>query len=107
VLVRGAAAGGSNLTLAKGAWMTPDLQQRLKQQYRVELAKRGVSLEDFFADIERTHPPGNRVFHLGPANCLKSTPFACPDSRKQQNATFKMREIAGEWKLGEEFLPVY
>lgn len=88
--------------------MTPDLQQRLQQQFGKELARQGISLETFFASGSResVRPvTGFRIWgHQTVSNELLLRVWI---PGKDRNATFKMKRIGDSWKLDEEFLPDY
>ena len=90
------------------ASMTPELQQRLQQQFAGDLAKQGLSLEDFLAQKSKDHiRPVTGFYIWGQQNVSGQLLLRVwiPGARK--NATFKMRKTENEWKLDEEFLPDY
>ena len=90
------------------ASMTPDLQQRLQQQFGNELAKRGISLDDFFAQKSKEQiRPVTGFYIWGQQNASNQLLLRVWVPGKGRNTTFKMRKIGSEWKLDEEFLPDY
>jgi len=90
------------------ASMTPDLRQRLQQQYADQLSKQGVSLEDIFAQKSKQHINAVTGFYIwGQQAVSNQLLLRVWIPGKEKNATFKMRKIGSEWKLDEEFLPDY
>src|SRR5581483_9033829 len=90
------------------ASMTPDLQQRLEQQFAGQLSKQGMSLEELFTQKSKQHINAVTGFYIwGQQTVSNQLLLRVWIPGKGQNATFKMKKIGNEWKLDEEFLPDY
>lgn len=90
------------------ASMTPELQQRLQQQFASDLGKQGVSLEEFFSQRSKEHiSPATGLYIWGQKTFSNELLLRVWIPGKGKNATFKMRKIGNEWKLDEEFYPDY
>ena len=90
------------------ASMTPELQQQLQQQFAGDLAKQGLSLEEFFTQKSKGHiAPVTGFYIWGQKTVSNQLLLRVWIPGKGKSATFKMRKIGSEWKLDEEFFPDY
>jgi hypothetical protein len=90
------------------ASMTPELQQRLQQQFAGDLAKQGVSLEEFFSLRSKQHiGPVTGLYIWGQKTFSNQLLLRVWIPGKGKNTTFKMRKIGNEWRLDGEFYPDY
>lgn len=88
--------------------MTPELQQRLQQQFGNDLTKQGISLEAFFTQKSKESvSPVTGLYIWGQETVSNQLLLRVWIPGKNKNATFKMRRIGDQWKLDEEFLPDY
>jgi RNA polymerase sigma factor (sigma-70 family) len=90
------------------ASMTPDLQERLRQQFGSELTRQGISLEAFFSQRSKEHiGPVTGFYIWGQQTVSNQLLLRVWIPGQEKNATFKMRNIGDQWKLSEEVLPNY
>jgi hypothetical protein len=90
------------------ASMTTDLQQQLQQQFGSELKEQAISLEEYFTRKSKEDVRPVTGFNIWGKEVV-SNEFILRVwiSGKEKDATFKMRKVGNEWKLGEQFLPDY
>ena len=88
--------------------MTPDLQQQLQQRFEDELQKRGMSLEEFFAQSAKGHVSAITGFRVLNQEVVADNQIILHlyVQGKEREDTFKMKKIGNEWKL-DQFPPDY
>ncbi len=88
--------------------MTPELQEQLRQRYANELKQQGVSLEEIVARKAKAAADKITGFYIwGRQVVSNQVLLRVWLAGEGRNATFKMRQVGGEWKLDEQFSPDY